>query len=141
MPNRACADADSWDGQKFGLAEAAGQRRDEERIMYNDSLFNGFARSFEARSEVDMSMAEYLESCRDDPMRYANAAERLLAAIGEPQMTDTAKDPRLGRIFLNGTMRADPAFAGFHGMEEPIWRMVGFFRPSRQCSPTAAHIL
>ena len=99
--------------------------------MYNDSLFNAFARSFEARSETDMSMAEYLESCRGDPMRYANAAERLLAAIGEPQMIDTAKDPRLGRI-LNRTMRVYPAFAGFHGMEETIERIVGFFRHAAQ---------
>src|SRR5271156_4011623 len=101
-------------------------------IMYNDSLFNAFARSFEARSQADMSMAEYLESCRSDPMRYANAAERLLAAIGEPQMIDTAKDPRLGRIFLNRTMRAYPAFAGFYGMEETIERIVGFFRHAAQ---------
>src|ERR1700689_2987016 len=101
-------------------------------IMYNDSLFNAFARSFEARSQTDMSMAEYLESCRSDPMRYANAAERLLAAIGEPQMIDTAKDPRLGRIFLNRTMRTYPAFAGFHGMEETIERIVGFFRHAAQ---------
>src|SRR5579864_192931 len=100
--------------------------------MYNDSLFNAFARSFEARSESDMSMAEYLESCRGDPMRYANAAERLLAAIGEPQMIDTARDPRLGRIFLNRTMRVYPAFAGFHGMEETIERIVGFFRHAAQ---------
>ncbi len=100
--------------------------------MYNDSLFNAFARSFEARSEADMSMAEYLESCRGDPMRYANAAERLLAAIGEPQMIDTAKDPRLGRIFLNRTMRAYPAFTGFYGMEETIERIVGFFRHAAQ---------
>src|SRR6202046_2030184 len=100
--------------------------------MYNDSLFNAFARSFEARSETDMSMAEYLESCRGDPMRYANAAERLLAAIGEPQMIDTAKDPRLGRIFLNRTMRTYPAFVGFHGMEETIERIVGFFRHAAQ---------
>src|ERR1700710_2462115 len=100
--------------------------------MYNDSLFNAFARSFEARSETDMSMAEYLESCRGDPIRYANAAERLLAAIGEPQMIDTAKVPRLGRIFLNRTMRAYPAFAGFHGMEETIERIVGFFRHAAQ---------
>src|SRR5271156_1493145 len=97
-------------------------------IMYNDSLFNAFARSFEARSQSDMSMAEYLESCRGDPMRNANAAERLLAAIGEPPMIDTAKDARLGRIFLNRTMRASTAFAGFHGMEETIERIVGFFR-------------
>src|SRR3989454_4359732 len=104
----------------------------ERRIMYNDSLFNAFARSFEARSQTDMSMAEYLESCRDDPMRYANAAERILAAIGDPQMIDTAKDPRLGRIFLNRTMRIYPAFAGFYGMEETIERIVSFFRHAAQ---------
>src|SRR5271170_4077284 len=101
-------------------------------IMYNDSLFNAFARSFEARSQTDMSMAEYLESCRSDPLKYANAAERLLAAIGEPTMIDTAKDPRLGRIFLNRTMRTYPAFSGFHGMEETIERIVGFFRHAAQ---------
>src|SRR6201995_5087311 len=100
--------------------------------MYNDSLFNAFARSFEARSETDMSRTEYLESCRGDPMRYANAAERLLAAIGEPQMIDTAKDARLGRIFFNRTMRAYPAFSGFHGMEDTIERIVGFFRHAAQ---------
>src|SRR5215467_6592646 len=100
--------------------------------MYNDSLFNAFARSFEARSDVDMSMTEYLESCRGDPMRYANAAERLLAAIGEPQMIDTAKDARLGRIFFNRTIRAYPAFAGFYGMEETIERIVSFFRHAAQ---------
>src|SRR5215468_5636670 len=100
--------------------------------MYNDSLFNAFARSFEARSEVDMSMTEYLESCRGDPMRYANAAERLLAAIGEPQMIDTAKDRRLGRIFSNRTIRLYPAFAGFYGMEDTIERIVGFFRHAAQ---------
>ena len=100
--------------------------------MYNNSLFNAFARSFEARSQSDMSMAEYLESCRSDPLRYANSAERLLAAIGEPQMIDTAKDPRLGRIFLNRTMRTYPAFAGFYGMEETIERIVGFFRHAAQ---------
>src|SRR6202012_1523438 len=111
-------------------SSAANQTR--RGIMYNDSLFNAFARSFEARSETDLSMAEYLESCRGDPMRYANAAERLLAAIGEPQMIDTAKDPRLGRIFLNRTMRAYPAFSGFHGMEETIERIVGFFRHAAQ---------
>src|SRR6059036_127723 len=101
-------------------------------IMYADSLFNAFARSFEVRSETDMSMAEYLESCRGDPMRYANAAERLLAAIGEPQMIDTAKDARLGRIFLNRTMRRYPAFREFYGMDEAINQIVSFFRHAAQ---------
>src|SRR4029453_13434487 len=104
----------------------------ERRIMYNDSLFNAFARSFEARSQTDMSMAEYLESCRSDPMRYANATERLLAAIGEPQMIERAKDPPLGLFFLNRPMRLYPAFAGFYGMEDTIERIVGFFRHAAQ---------
>jgi serine protein kinase len=56
----------------------------------------------------------------------------LLAAIGEPQMIDTAKDPRLGRIFLNRTIRVYPAFAGFYGMEETIERIVSFFRHAAQ---------
>jgi serine protein kinase len=100
--------------------------------MYNDSLFNAFARSFEARGETDMSISEYLELCRSDPMVYANAAERLLAAIGEPQMIDTAKDARLGRIFLNRTIRSYPAFSKFYGMEETVERIVGFFRHAAQ---------
>jgi PrkA AAA domain len=98
--------------------------------MYNDS--NAFAGFFEAHSETDVSMAEYLESCRGDPMRYANPAERLSAAIGEPQKIDTARDPRLGCIFLNRTMRAYPAFAGVHGIEETIERFVGLFRHAAQ---------
>ncbi len=100
--------------------------------MYDDHLFTAYARSFEGRRETEMSLSEYLESCRDDPMRYANAAERILAAIGEPQMIDTAKDARLGRIFLNRTMRIYPAFSGFYGMEETIERIVSFFRHAAQ---------
>ena len=100
--------------------------------MFNDHLFNSFVRSFEARRETEMSLPEYLDGCRDDPMRYANATERLLAAIGEPQIVDTARDTRLGRIFLNRTIRIYPAFAGFFGMEETIERIVSFFRHAAQ---------
>ena len=100
--------------------------------MYHDHVFSTFTRSFEARRDTDMSLAEYLDSCRSDPMRYANAAERLLAAIGQPEMVDTAKDQRLGRIFLNRTIRSYPAFAGFYGMEETIERIVSFFRHAAQ---------
>src|SRR6201995_3721962 len=100
--------------------------------MFSDQVFNTFMRSFEARREKEMSLSEYLEACRTDPMLYANAAERLLAAIGEPQMIDTAKDSRLGRIFSNRTVRIYPAFSGFHGMEETIERIVGFFRHAAQ---------
>jgi len=100
--------------------------------MFNDHVFNAFIRSFEARRETEMSLAEYLDACRSDPMRYANAAERLLAAIGEPEIVDTAKDSRLGRIFLNRTIRVYPAFSGFYGMEDTIERIVSFFRHAAQ---------
>jgi serine protein kinase len=100
--------------------------------MFSDQVFNTFMRSFEARREKEMSLSEYLEACRGDPMLYAYATERLLAAIGEPEIIDTAKDPRLGRIFLNRTIRAYPAFAGFYGMEETIERIVSFLRHAAQ---------
>ncbi|MFB9947772.1 PrkA family serine protein kinase [Rhizobium puerariae] len=100
--------------------------------MLSESLFDTFTRNYEARREADMSIADYLALCKKEPMAYANAAERLLAAIGEPQIVDTAKDARLGRIFMNRTIRAYPAFSGFYGMEETIERIVSFFRHAAQ---------
>lgn len=97
-----------------------------------DELFSVFSRSYESRRESEMSLAEFLATCRDDPMMYASAPERLLAAIGDPEMVDTSKDARLGRIFMNRTIRVYPAFSEFFGMEETIERIVGFFRHAAQ---------
>jgi serine protein kinase len=97
-----------------------------------DDLFTSFTRTYEARRQAEMTLAEYLKGCRSDPMMYASAPERLLAAIGEPQIIDTAKDARLGRIFMNRTIRAYPTFAEFYGMEETIERIVSFFRHASQ---------
>jgi serine protein kinase len=47
-------------------------------------------------------------------------------------MVDTSKDARLGRIFMNRTVRFYPAFAEFYGMEETIERIVAFFRHAAQ---------
>ena len=97
-----------------------------------DDIFTVYARGFEAQRDTDMSLAEYLDLCRDTPMAYATATERLLAAIGEPEMLDTSKDAKLGRIFMNRTMRVYPAFSEFYGMEETIERIVGFLRHAAQ---------
>ncbi len=97
-----------------------------------EDIFSVYARGFEAYREVEMSLAEYLQACRDDPMCYATATERLLAAIGEPEMVDTSKDARMGRIFMNRTIRVYPAFHEFYGMEETIERIVGFLRHAAQ---------
>ena len=99
----------------------------------NASVFELYTRQFENRRELTLSLDDYLDKCAEDPSYYAGAAERLLKAIGEPVMVDTSADPRLGRIFMNRTMKVYPAFADeFFGMEEQIERIVGFFRYSAQ---------
>ncbi len=97
-----------------------------------DQLFSRSQQSYESQRQQEMPLLEYLELCRRDPMAYASAAERLVAAIGEPEVVDTAKDPRLGRIFMNRTIKIYPAFAEFFGMEDTIERIVNFFRYSAQ---------
>lgn len=84
------------------------------------------------KQEEEMSIPEYLELCSKDPLAYATAPERMLAAIGEPTVVDTSKDPRLGRIFLNRKIKLYPAFSEFYGLEEPIEQIVGFFRHAAQ---------
>jgi serine protein kinase len=97
-----------------------------------DEIFNIYAQSYDRHKQSELSLKEYLESCRSDPMLYAGAAERMMAAIGEPELVDTSKDPRLGRIFLNRTIKVYPAFKDFYGLEETIERIVGFFRHAAQ---------
>src|SRR4051795_2596058 len=97
-----------------------------------NDLFSRYAQNYEGRKAVEMTLFEYLEACKDDPLIYATAAERILAAIGEADVVDTAKDPRLGRIFMNRTIKVYPAFDDFYGMEETIERIVGFFRHAAQ---------
>src|SRR5271155_5425559 len=105
----------------------------QERPMQTvDDIFSAYAKTFEAHREAEMSLAEYLEDCKKDPLVYSTATERLLAAIGDPEMVDTSKDPRLGRIFMNRTIRIYPAFNEFYGMEETIERIVGFLRHAAQ---------
>ncbi len=91
-----------------------------------------FSSGYESRRDHEMSIGEFLEGCRADPGMYASAAERLLAAIGEPMVINTAKDPRLGRIFMNRTIRTYPAFAEFYGMEDTVERIVSYLRHAAQ---------
>lgn len=100
--------------------------------MNSDDFFTRFSESYEQRRESELSLMEYLEGCARDPMMYASAAERMVAAIGEPELVDTAKDARLGRIFMNRTIKVYPAFQDFYGMEDTIERIVGFFRYAAQ---------
>jgi serine protein kinase len=100
--------------------------------MAKTELLAEFAQSYRERQPTEMSLEGYLDLCRRDPGAYASAAERILHAIGEPTLLDTSKDQRLGRIFMNRTIRVYPAFDEFFGMEETIERIVSFFRHAAQ---------
>ncbi|MEL6791635.1 MAG: PrkA family serine protein kinase [Pseudomonadota bacterium] len=102
--------------------------------MTSDGLdiFDLFTESYARTKHEAMSLRDYLLAARDDPMMYASPAERMVAAIGEPEMVDTSKDPRLSRIFFNRTIRHYPAFKGFFGMEDTIERIVAYFRHAAQ---------
>jgi serine protein kinase len=96
------------------------------------SIFTSFQTRFESAREEEMSVQDYLELCKTTPLAYATAAERMLQAIGEPELVDTRLDPRLSRIFSNKMIKIYPAFRDFYGMEESIENIVSYFRHAAQ---------
>lgn len=95
----------------------------------------------ERSSSELMTLEEYLQLCKKDPSVYASPAQRMLKAIGEPTLVDTKDDPRLARIFGNKMLRIYPAFADFFGAEEPIERIVSYFKHAAQGLEEAKQIL
>ncbi|ACQ92677.1 putative serine protein kinase, PrkA [Tolumonas auensis DSM 9187] len=96
-------------------------------------IFDHYQRRYEAAREEEYTLQEFLEMCRTDRSCYASASERLLLAIGEPEMIDTALEPRLSRIFSNRIMPRYPAFKDdFYGMEEAIEQIVAYLKHAAQ---------
>src|SRR3954463_449878 len=96
------------------------------------TLLEEYRSSYSTTQEQDLSLEDYLKLCKTEPSAYATAAERMLAAIGEPEFVDTRNDPRLGRIFSNRVIRRYPAFREFFGMEDAIEQIVAFLRHAAQ---------
>ncbi|WP_153146674.1 PrkA family serine protein kinase [Dechloromonas sp. H13] len=96
------------------------------------SILTRYQSRYEAQQEEEMSIQEYLDICRGDPKAYATVAERMLLAIGEPELVDTRTDSRLSRIFANKMLKLYPAFREFYGMEEVIEHIVSYFRHAAQ---------
>jgi len=92
--------------------------------MFNEGYSKG--------KQDEMSLLDYLALCKKDSMAYASAAERMLAAIGEPCIIDTSGDSRLSRIFMNRTIKTYKSFEDFYGMEETIERIVSYFKHAAQ---------
>ena len=96
------------------------------------TIFNRYRERYAATRQEEMSIQEYLNLCKEDPSAYATAAERMLMAIGEPELVDTSRDPRLSRIFSNKIVKRYKTFSEFYGMEECIEKMVSFFKHAAQ---------
>lgn len=96
------------------------------------TIFDNYAARYERTREEEMSLSEYLALCKKDKLTYASAPERMLAAIGEPQLVDTRNDTRLSRIFANKVIKIYPAFREFYGTEEVIEQVVSYFRHAAQ---------
>jgi serine protein kinase len=95
-------------------------------------IIDSVSKRYEHEMLEEYSLQEYLNICKGDPMAYATAAERLLAAIGEPELIETRHDPRLSRIFSNKVIKHYAAFDEFYGMEECISQIVAFFKHAGQ---------
>ncbi|MCH9756529.1 MAG: PrkA family serine protein kinase [Gammaproteobacteria bacterium] len=100
--------------------------------MSTEELLKNYTTRYTADKEEEMSLSDYLALCRDDPAAYANPAERLLMAIGEPELSDTRHDPVLSRLFSNKVIQLYNVFDEFYGLEEPIERIVGFLKHAAQ---------
>lgn len=96
------------------------------------SIFTHYLDRYEAQQEEEYTIQEFLDICKNDSNAYATAAERLLEAIGEPELVDTSKDPRMSRIFSNKIIKRYPAFDEFYGMEECIQQIVSYFKHAAQ---------
>ena len=95
-------------------------------------VMSNFAARYERTREEVLSLTDYLDICKRDPLAYATSAERMLKAIGEPELIDTRNDTRLSRIFSNKVIKLYPAFKEFYGMEDAIEQVVSYFRHAAQ---------
>ena len=96
------------------------------------TLLEQYKSAYSATADEEISLEAYLGLCKKNSGTYATSAERMLAAIGEPELVDTRNDQRLSRIFGNRVIRRYPAFREFFGMEDAIDQIVSFFRHAAQ---------
>ncbi|WP_159878483.1 PrkA family serine protein kinase [Aquitalea denitrificans] len=99
--------------------------------MHPDILSH-YASRYDKTREEEYTIQEYLEICKREHSAYATASERMLMAIGEPELVDTRHDQRLSRIFSNKVIKVYPAFREFYGTEEVIEQVVAYFRHAAQ---------
>ena len=104
-------------------------------------IFEHYQARYECKLDEEYSLEDFLTFCKEDKSAYVTASERLLMAIGDPEVVDTSKDPILSRIFSNRRVNRYPAFSEFYGMEEAIEQIVSYLKHSAQGLEESKQIL
>jgi len=93
------------------------------------SIANSLRTRFSAaNSGHKVPVSEWFDDIATDSTKTSTVYDRLLTAIGEPEIVDTSTDVRLSRIFSNRKIRRYKAFDQFYGIEETIEQIVSFIR-------------
>ncbi|VTN08226.1 PrkA family serine protein kinase [Raoultella terrigena] len=86
------------------------------------NIFDHYRQRYEAAKDEEFTLQEFLTICRQDRSAYANAAERLLMAIGEPAMVDTAWSQGCPVSFQTGLSHAIRHLKSFTAWKMPLSR-------------------
>ena len=104
-------------------------------------IFEHYQKRYEQKLDEEYTLQEFLDICKEDRSAYMSASERLLLAIGDAEIIDTAKNPTLSRIFSNRLISRYPAFKDFYGMEDAIEQIVAYLKHSAQGLEESKQIL
>jgi serine protein kinase len=105
------------------------------------SIFEHYQQRYEKKLDEEYTLEQFLDICKQDKSAYVSSAERLLMAIGQPEVIDTSKKPILSRIFSNRLISQYPAFKDFYGMEDAIEQIVAYLKHSAQGLEESKQIL
>lgn len=89
-----------------------------------DTFLSTFSQEYSRKQQETMSLMEYLELCKSEPLTYANAAGRLLDAIGKAEVIDTNSEQRLKNIYHGKPLKVYDAFKDFYGLDGVIEKIM-----------------
>lgn len=104
-------------------------------------ILTQYKKNFNKTKEETMTLESYLKKLKTDKSLYSSPYERLLKAIGKPELVNTSSDSKLSRIFGNRTIKIYKTFSEFYGMEDTIGRIVSFLTHASQGLEESKQIL
>lgn len=97
------------------------------------SLLGKIKAAKEARKPEVMSVDAWMELCKTEPAAYQNFADRMLTAIGEPEIVDTKLADTQTRLIHGGKKIARyKPFADMYDAEDTITKLVTYLKNGAQ---------